>query len=48
MDFFACLARSGGRVAKRKSRTSNIGNFQKVTKAEAQKWFQEKLSGILV
>ena len=48
MDFFACLSRSGGRVAKRKSRTGVIGNFQKVTKGEAQKWFTEKLSGILV
>ena len=48
MDFFACLLRTGSRVAKRKRRTSHIGNFQKVSKAEAQKWFQEKLSGILV
>ena len=48
MDFYACLARRGARVARRKSRRSSLGNFQKVTKNEAQKWFAEKLSGILV
>ena len=48
MDFYACLGRPGHRIARRKSRTSTVGNFQKVSKAEAQKWFQEKLSGVVV
>jgi large subunit ribosomal protein L11e len=48
MDFYACLGRNGARVSRRKARRSVVGNFQKVTKVEAQKWFAEKLSGILV
>ena len=48
MDFYAVLGRRGGRVARRKSRTSQLGTFQKVTKNDAQKWFAEKLSGVLV
>jgi large subunit ribosomal protein L11e len=48
MDFYACLGRKGLRVSRRKARRCAVGNFQKVTKNEAQKWFSEKLSGILV
>jgi len=48
MDFYACLARKGLRVAKRKTRRCGLGRFQKVTKKEAQKFFQEKLSGVLI
>jgi large subunit ribosomal protein L11e len=48
MDFYTVLARRGRRVALRKSRKSRLGNFQKVTKEEAQKWFVEKLGGTLV
>lgn len=48
MDFYACLGRRGARVSRRKARRNAVGNFQKVTKNEAQKWFTEKLSGILV
>jgi len=48
MDFYACLGRPGARVSRRKSRRSTLGNFQKVSKAEAQKWFTEKLSGLVV
>ncbi len=48
MDFYAVLNRRGSRVCVRKARRRRIGNFQKVTKHDAQKWFQEKLSGILI
>ncbi len=48
MDFFTVLSRKGKRVARRKRQTSRIGNFQKITKEEAQKWFTEKLGGTLV
>ena len=48
MDFYCVLARRGKRVAQRKSRSSRLGNFQKVSKEEAQKWFVEKLGGVLV
>lgn len=48
MDFYVVLARRGKRVSQRKSRTRRLGNFQKVTKEDAQKWFVEKLGGTLV
>lgn len=48
MDFFTVLTRNGKRVSKRKRQTSRLGNFQKITKADAQKWFVEKLGGTLV
>jgi large subunit ribosomal protein L11e len=48
MDFYTVLQRRGKRVAKRKSRRCRLGNFQKVSKEEAQKWFVEKLGGVLI
>jgi large subunit ribosomal protein L11e len=48
MDFYVNLSRKGKRVAQRKSRNRRIGNFQKVTKEDAQKYFSEKLGGTLV
>ena len=48
MDFYVCLSRPGKRVSERKSRRCRLGNFQKVSKVEAQKWFTEKLNGVLV
>ncbi len=48
MDFYTVLQRRGKRVAQRKSRKSRLGNFQKVSKEEAQKWFVEKLGGTLI
>ena len=48
MDFFTVLARKGKRVARRKRQCSRIGNFQKVSKEDAQKWFVEKLGGNLI
>lgn len=48
MDFYTVLQRDGKRVAQRKRKNGKLGNFQKVSKEEAQKWFVEKMSGILV
>ena len=48
MDFFTVLARKGKRVARRKHQCSRLGNFQKVSKEDAQKWFVEKLGGNLI
>jgi large subunit ribosomal protein L11e len=48
MDFYTVLQRRGKRVARRKSRRARLGNFQKVSKDEAQKWFVEKLGGVLI
>ena len=47
MDFYTVLQRRGKRVCQRKRRQSRLGNFQKVNKEEAQKWFVEKLGGTL-
>ena len=48
MDFFTVLARKGKRVCERKHQKSRIGNFQKVSKKDAEKWFTEKLGGTLI
>ena len=48
MDFYVVLAKKGKRVSQRKARTRKIGNFQKVVKDDAQKWFTEKLGGVIV
>jgi large subunit ribosomal protein L11e len=47
MDFYVVLKRRGKRCAQRKRQTRRIGNFQKVSKDESQKWFVEKLGGVL-
>lgn len=48
MDFYCVLKRRGLRVNRRKCRSSRIGNFQRVTKKDSQKWFTEKLGGTLL
>ena len=48
MDFFVVLARKGKRVTRRKHQKSRLGNFQKVSRKDAEKWFVEKLGGTLV
>ena len=48
MDFYAVLKRKGLRVTQRKRQTARLGNFQRVSKKDAQKWFVEKLGGVLV
>jgi len=45
MDFYVVLEKKGGRVATRRARTNRVGDFQKVTKDEAKKWFTEKMGG---
>ena len=40
MDFYVVLKRAGARVATRKIKRNKIGNFQKITKEEAQRWFE--------
>ena len=48
MDFFIVLERPGVRVSRRRSRKSRVGVRHKVTKADAQKWFQQTFEGILL
>ena len=48
MDFYCVLTRNGRRVQRRKHNRSKIGPFQRVSKADAQKWFTEELGGILI
>jgi len=48
MDFFIVLERPGVRVSRRRSRKSRVGVRHKVTKGDAQKWFQQTFEGILL
>ncbi len=48
MDFFTLLSRRRKRVCHRKHQKSRIGNFQKVSRHDAEKWFVEKLGGTLI
>jgi len=45
MDFYVVLKRKGLRVTQRKKCRSRLGNFQRVTRKDAQSWFKEKLGG---
>jgi large subunit ribosomal protein L11e len=48
MDFYVVLKRKGLRVTQRKRRTGKLGNFQRVSKKDSQKWFVEKLGGLVI
>ena len=48
MNFFVVLSRPGARIKHRKHCNSTIGNFQKVRKEDAIKWFKEKLNGTVI
>ena len=48
MDFYVVLKRPGMRVARRKRARSKIGNFQKISKEEAQQWFKSAFDGTLI
>merc|ERR1712212_1142423 len=48
MDFYVVLARPGYSVAYRRQKKSRVGFGHKITKADAQKWFQRKYDGILL
>merc|ERR1712180_412949 len=48
MDFYVVLARPGYNVAYRRRKKSRVGFSHKITKADAQKWFQSKYDGILL
>jgi len=48
MDIYCVLGRPGRRVATRRRATSRVGRFQRVTKEEAQKWFQQTYEGIII
>ena len=48
MDFYVVLTRAGKRVKNRKYRRSTVGKSQKITKEEAQEWFQSVLGGTLL
>merc|ERR1712189_14042 len=48
MDLYVVLARPGYNVAYRRRQKSKVGFKHKITKVEAQKWFQSKYDGILL
>ena len=47
MDFYVVLVRPGGRISKRKRCRAKVGKKQRVTKKQAQEWFETKYDGIL-
>jgi hypothetical protein len=48
MDFYVVLERRGYRVASRRARQTRVGVQHRVTKEDAQKWFQAKFEGVLL
>jgi hypothetical protein len=44
MNFFVVLGRGGFNIPERKKRTSTVGPSHKISKDEAIKWFQTKVS----
>jgi len=48
MDFYVVLGRPGQRIARRRSRTSRPGKFQRVTKEEAKQWFIDTQGGTVL
>jgi len=48
MDFYIVLGKPGARVSRRKRAPGRIGNRQRVTKAEAQLWFEHTFDGIIL
>ena len=48
MDFYVVLKRAGDRVSKRRRCRSRVGGFQRVSKDDAIKWFQEKYDGLVL
>jgi large subunit ribosomal protein L11e len=48
MDLFVVLGRPGLRIAKKKRKRGVIGKRQRITKAEAQKWFIDNCEGVIL
>ncbi|KAK6089356.1 hypothetical protein P3W45_001679 [Vairimorpha bombi] len=48
MNFYVDLKRPGDRVSKRRRHRSKIGNKQKISQEDAQKWFVETFEGVLL
>jgi large subunit ribosomal protein L11e len=48
MNFYVVLARPGGRISRRKIRTSKIGVSHKVGQEESQEWFKKRFDGIIL
>eukprot|EP01057_Protomagalhaensia_wolfi_P002294 Protomagalhaensia_wolfi_Nauph_80__2293@NODE_249_length_3057_cov_302_102717_g185_i0_p3_GENE_NODE_249_length_3057_cov_302_102717_g185_i0NODE_249_length_3057_cov_302_102717_g185_i0_p3_ORF_typecomplete_len179_score42_27Ribosomal_L5_C/PF00673_21/5_8e36Ribosomal_L5/PF00281_19/3_7e26_NODE_249_length_3057_cov_302_102717_g185_i024422978 len=48
LNFFVHLSRPGSRVHLRRKCRSSVGNKQRVTKEDAQKWFQTRFEGVLL
>jgi large subunit ribosomal protein L11e len=45
MDFYVVLGRAGLRVSRRKHQRNRVGFPHRLTKEDAQKWFQTKFDG---
>jgi len=47
MDFYVVLGRKGKRIGRKKRKPGRMGPRQRISKADAQQWFQKKFDGIL-
>ncbi len=47
LDFYVVLGRPGFNVAHRRQQTGKVGFNHQLTKEDAMKWFQQKVSHIL-
>lgn len=48
MDFYCCVARPGGRVARRKRATAKVGANHRITHVDSIKWFKQKYDAIVL
>jgi large subunit ribosomal protein L11e len=48
MDFYVVMGRPGGRVAKRRARTSRVGFGHRVKKEDTTAWFKQRFDGIIL
>jgi len=48
LDLYLQLSRPGYRITKRRRKVGRVGPKQKVSRAEAMKWFQDEFEGVLL
>lgn len=48
MDIYVVMGRAGARVKNRRRAVATVGKSQRVTRAEAMKWFVDTYEGILL
>ncbi|KAG8930332.1 60S ribosomal protein L11 [Tulasnella sp. 419] len=48
MDFYVVMGRAGGRVARRKVKTSTVGFPHRVKKEDTMAWYKQRFDGIIL